>query len=119
MSQFAASYKKLEMWQKAMDLCRLIYKITANFPKDELYGLVSQMRRCAVSISSNIAEGFARRSFGDKKHLMSVAIGSLAELGTQVELAHSFEYLNEEDKVQSLDKIDHIGKMITNFIKRS
>lgn len=102
-----------------MDLCRSVYKITANFPKDELYGLVSQMRRCAVSVPSNIAEGFARRGFGDKRYLMSVAIGSLAELGTQTELACSFEYLGEEDKADILDKIDHVGKMINSFIKRS
>lgn len=77
------------------------------------------MRRCAVSVPSNIAEGFARRGFGDKRYLMSVAIGSLAELETQTELAHSLEYLAEEEKEEALDKIDHVGKMITNFIKRS
>lgn len=115
--KFASSYKDLEMWRTAMDLCKLIYKITKGFPREELFGLTSQMRRAAISVVSNIAEGFARRSFGEKRYLMSVAVGSLAELGTQLELAFELEYVDNKHKEIISDKIDHVGKMISNFLK--
>ncbi|MBI2092719.1 MAG: four helix bundle protein [Deltaproteobacteria bacterium] len=107
------------MWHVAMDLCKYIYKLTKGFPKDELYGMVSQMRRCAVSVPSNIAEGFARKGFGDKKYLMSVAIGSLAELETQIELSNDFEYIKKEEKERVISMINCVGKMVSNFLKKS
>jgi four helix bundle protein len=97
-------HKKLIAWQKCMDLVVLIYKITEDFPKAETYGLVSQMRRAAVSAPSNIAEGAADRSKEQFKKFLSISIGSLNELSAQLEIASRIGYLNKGyyDKAQSL-----------------
>ena len=80
-------HKKLIAWQKSMELVVLIYRITAKFPKEETYGLVSQMRRASVSGPSNIAEGAADRSKDQFRNFLSIAIGSLNELNTQLEIS--------------------------------
>ncbi len=80
------SYKNLIVWQKSMDLVVAIYEITESFPKTEMYGLVSQMRRCAVSIPSNIAEGQRRVGRKDYCHFLSISFGSGSELETQIEI---------------------------------
>lgn len=97
-------HKKLIAWQKSMDLVVLIYNLTDSFPKSETYGLVSQMRRAAVSAPSNIAEGAADRSKEQFKNFLSIAIGSLNELNTQLEIAFRINYLDKDnhDKVQNL-----------------
>ena len=81
------SYKELLVWQKSMDLADMIYKLTANWPKEETYGLTNQIRRAAVSIPSNIAEGYGRMSPGEYKHHLAFARGSLVETETQIELS--------------------------------
>jgi len=81
------SFKDLIVWQKARDVAVKIYKVTDQFPKSEIYGLVSQMRRCAISISSNIAESYHRYHPKDKQRFLSIAFGSGSELESQIEVA--------------------------------
>jgi len=81
------SYRDLIVWQKSVDLVKNIYLCTQTFPKEEQYGLTNQMRRCAVSIPSNIAEGYGRNSTGDYKRFLHISLGSLYELQTQVEIS--------------------------------
>lgn len=97
-------HKRLIAWQKCRDLVVLIYEITKRFPKEETYGLVSQMRRAAISGPSNIAEGAADRSKDQFRNFLRTAIGSLNELNTQLEIANRIGYLNEDrhDKAQGL-----------------
>ena len=87
------SYKDLFIWQKSMVLVTGIYTITKTFPASEIYGLTSQLRRSAVSIPSNIAEGYGRNSTNDYKRFLQIAVGSLYELQTQVEIACNLKYI--------------------------
>ena len=106
------SYKDLKVWRKSYQLSLLVYKVTSNFPKSELYGLVSQMRRAAIAISSNIAEGYARQYSKEYIQFLSVAYSSASELETQVLLAHDLGFLKEEDfkKVYGLQQ--EVAKML-------
>lgn len=90
------NFKELLVWQKAMDLVQLTYKLTEFFPKDERFGLISQIQRCSVSIPSNIAEGSGRTSSKEFQHFISIALGSSFELETQVLLAYKFNYISEQ-----------------------
>lgn len=91
-----SSFTDLEVWQKAHQLVLLIYKITKEFPKDEIFGLVSQMRRAAVSITSNIAEGFSRFSYKEKVQFYAISLSSLSELQSQLLVARDIPYLTKE-----------------------
>ncbi len=99
-------HKKLIAWQKSMDLVVFIFGITENFPKTETYGLVSQMRRAAVSAPSNISEGAADRSKDQFRKFLSIAIGSLNELNTQLEIACRVNYLDKENHDKAQDLLD-------------
>ncbi len=90
------NFKELQVWQKGMDLAVFAYQLTGYFPKEEKYGLISQIQRCAVSIPSNIAEGSGRVSNKEFQHFISIAMGSSFELETQVILAFRFKYINEQ-----------------------
>ena len=105
-------YRELLVWQKSMELTKAIYQITSGFPNDELYGLTSQMRRCAVSVPSNIAEGHNRDSIKDYLRFLSIAQGSLAELETQVSLAQLMDYIAKIKETQLLQRANEIGKML-------
>ncbi|OIQ00429.1 four helix bundle protein [Candidatus Wirthbacteria bacterium CG2_30_54_11] len=106
------SYKDLIVWQKAIDLVTDIYQVTKHFPKDELYGLTSQIRRSAVSIPSNIAEGECRQSSKELGQFLSIAWGSCAELETQLLIASRLGYL-EAERYLKLDSLrQEISKMI-------
>ncbi len=98
-----------------MELCETVYKITSEFPKQEQYGLISQLRRCFISIPSNIAEGFVRRHPKEFKQFLSIALSSLAELETQIALAFRLGYLVEPQNKQILENTDHIGRMMTRL----
>lgn len=111
------SYKDLEVWQKGMALVKDIYKVTADFPGEEKFGLVNQVRRAAVSIPSNIAEGHARSTTGEFKRFTSIAMGSLAELETQLILSAELGYLNDNAITGLLDQLDIIGKMLRGLYK--
>lgn len=89
-------YRELIVWQKTMDFMEYIYRATSKFPKEELYGLVSQMRRAAVSIPSNIAEGQARNTTRDFLHFLAIAYGSLKEVETQVLISERLDYINKQ-----------------------
>lgn len=89
-------HKKLEAWKLAMDLCEMIYSITNEFPPEEKYGLVSQLRRASVSVPSNIAEGAARNSKLEFRHFLGIALGSLSELGTQIEISFRLKSIDFE-----------------------
>ena len=106
------SYKDLKVWQKGMDLVYQIYELTARFPKEELYGLVSQMRRAAVSVVSNIAEGKGRTSNKELAKFLSNSRGSLHELETQVFVAARAEYFSRQLEKELLEKIEEIGRML-------
>jgi len=108
------SYRDLIIWQKSMDLTKLVYQITYSFPKDEIYGLTSQIRRSAVSIPSNIAEGRGRNSNKEFIRFLQISLGSLYELQTQLELAVSFNYVDNIDIINRLSF--EIEKMINSFI---
>jgi four helix bundle protein len=98
------NYRELEVWQKAMDLVALVYRQTARFPREEMYGLRNQLRRASVSIPSNIAEGQGRRTTKEFLHHLSIARGSVLEVQTQVEIAKRLQYLTE-DQAAELDRL--------------
>ena len=108
----AQSFKDLVVWQKAMDLSVAIYQMTKNFPKEEIFGLTSQMRRASVSIASNIAEGEGRKSKREFAHFLGIALGSKAELETQMLLCEKVGLLNGDDSQNVLSLLDEIGKML-------
>lgn len=91
----AANFKDLRVWQSAYDLSIAIYKVTGNYPKAEQFALCSQMQRASVSVCSNIAEGFGRRSSKEKDQFYAMANGSLTELGTQILISEGVGYINE------------------------
>ena len=96
-------YRELEVWQKAMDLVKMVYRHTAGFPREEMFGLTNQLRRASVSIPSNVAEGQGRRTTKEFLYHLSVARGSILEVQTQVEIARRLLYLTE-DQGKELDQ---------------
>lgn len=102
--------KELKIWHKAVDLATDVYRLTADFPKEEKYGLISQIRRSAVSISSNIAEGAGRNSDKEFTHFLGISNGSAYELQTQLIISRNLGIVNSELE-SILDKIDQIQKM--------
>jgi len=98
------TFRDLIAWQKAMDLARGVYRVTRAMPETERFGLTSQMRRCAVSVPSNIAEGFGRQSTDEYIRFLKIARGSLAELDTQLELSISMELISSDAQADDLLK---------------
>ena len=111
------SFEKLIAWQRGRELAVLIYRITKAFPKEELFGLTSQMRRCSISIASNLAEGSGRVSFKDKARFTEIAYGSSLELLNQVILSSDLEYINEEEYIQIREKISDVNMLIDGLYK--
>ena len=111
-------YKDLNTWQKAMDLTTEVYRLTKKLPKDELYGLTNQLRRAAVSIPSNIAEGNARFSTKEYLHFLSITRGSVAEVETQLLLCVRLKYLAQEDIEAALSLLNETGRMLNSMIKK-
>ena len=110
------SYKNLKVWEKATDLVLLVYKATKAFPKDEIYGLTSQLRRAAVSVPSNIAEGSERRSDQDFIRFLRMAGGSLAELETQLYIALKLHYIDEVSQMAAMQASQEVGKRINGLV---
>lgn len=110
------SYKDLIVWQKSMDLTVLVYELTEEFPKSEIYGLTSQMRRCSVSIPSNIAEGSRRSTKKDYSHFMSIAFGSGSELETQVEIAKRLFFSKDLDFIKIDSLLDEVMRMLNKMV---
>ncbi|MCE2927802.1 MAG: four helix bundle protein [Rickettsiales bacterium] len=111
------SFEDLEVWRKAITLTDMIYTLTERFPKHELFGLSSQMRRAAVSIASNIAEGSARGSRKEYAQFISIARGSLAELRTQVIISKRREYLDKNGYDTLIVILSDIGKMLMGLLQ--
>ena len=111
------SHKDLKVWQKGIELVKSIYEITQLFPSNEQFGLVSQMRRAAVSIPSNIAEGCGRNSDKELIHFLYIALGSASELETQIIISQELSFLQPEKSEQMQSLIFEIIKMISSLIK--
>lgn len=105
------SLENLKIWKKALELATQVYEMTFNLPKDEQYGLIAQMRRSAVSIASNVAEGAGRNSNKEFKHFLSMAHGSSYELQTQLEIVKNLNLINKEITEQLKERISEIQKM--------
>lgn len=112
------SYGQLIAWQKAMELVKRIYELTKDFPREEIYGLTGQIRRAAVSIPSNIAEGQGRDSTKEFLHHLSIAYGSLMETETQILIAVNLDYLKANESNSILEKTAEAGRLI-NGLSRS
>lgn len=109
------SYHDLQVWQRGRELVKAIYILTKKFPKEELFTLASQMRRSVISVPCNIAEGYARHGTRDYVHFISIAIGSLAELETQLLLANDLDYLLEKEIMPILNEIHILQKMLNKM----
>lgn len=109
---------KLRIWVKSIELTKKVYELTKTLPDDEKYGLISQIRRCSVSISSNIAEGAGRESVKEFKYFLSIANGSSFELYTQLIIALELDYIKKKDFEIIEDNIDEIQKMNYNLQRK-
>lgn len=112
------NYKDLNIWKRSIEVVEDIYKITKNFPKEEIYGLTSQLRKSAVSIPSNIAEGFAKFSNKEYKQFLFISLGRFAELSTQIIIALRLGYFENKEADKLLNEIDEISKMTMSLIKK-
>lgn len=106
------SFRELKVWQKAFELCGYIYNLTRAFPKEEKFALVDQVRRAAVSVVVNIAEGHHRATAKDYQSFLTIALGSLAELETLIEIAKSQHYVGDSQYQKTLEKITEVSKML-------
>lgn len=111
-------YKDLRVWQKGIEIVDKIYLITKGFPKEELYGLITQMRRAAVSIPSNIAEGFVRKHSREYKQFLYVSLGSCAELDTQLVITSRRDYITNEKLEELSEDINHETRMLVSLINK-
>ena len=112
------SHKKLKVWQEAMELAKIVYKVTAELPSTEKFGLISQMRRAAVSIPSNIAEGAARQGGKESIQFYTFARGSLSELDTQVELCKTLGLLSSSSISLLTSHIETVDSLLSGFIRQ-
>lgn len=112
------NFRDLDIWQLGKEIVREIYFMTKEFPREELYALASQMQRAAVSIPSNIAEGFNRYHNKEYRQFLFLALGSCAELETQIEICVDLAYVSHSLKLVLLEKVDHESRMIRNLIKK-
>ena len=110
-------FTDLEAWKEAHLLAIEIYRITKSFPKEEMFGLTNQMRRAAVSIGSNIAEGFSRNTLKDKAQFYAIAKGSATELESQLLLSKDISYVSNDDFTQVSRSIEQVGRLITGLVK--
>jgi len=112
------SYKELTVWKKSFELSLIVYRITKNFPKEEMYGIVSQMRRCAISIPSNIAEGYCRQRKLEYIQFLQIAFASGAELETQLLIAKSLGYVSEQNFSKASALLEEVMKMLNSLISK-
>jgi four helix bundle protein len=112
------SFRDLIIWQRGIHLVKEVYKETQIFPKQELYGLTSQIRRSAISIPSNVSEGHIRQHRAEFRQFLSMALGSLAELETQMIIARELNYISNEKSENLIAQMDSLGKMIRGLMKK-
>lgn len=110
------SHRDLKVWQIAIDLAETLYRITASWPRHELYGLVSQTRRAVVSVSANLAEGAGRRTTGEFLQFVGVARGSIAETETLLAIARRLGYIDNDTYLHLLDDVAEVGRMLTGLM---
>jgi len=111
------NFKELKIWNKARALVKEIYDVSDNFPSEEKFGLISQMRRSSISIASNIAEGSGKESNKEFIRFLEIAYSSAFELETQIILSHDLNFISDDDEISLLKKIREIQKMIFTFVK--
>jgi four helix bundle protein len=111
------NYKELKVWQRSYGLCLEVYGVTAKFPKDERYGLTSQIRRSAVSVPSNIAEGYGRKTTADYIRMLYISYGSVCELETQILLAGDLNFIDKGELSKIKNTITEIERMLKALIK--
>jgi four helix bundle protein len=109
------NFRELKIWQRSMTLAEDVYKATSTFPKEEIYGLSSQLKRCAVSVPSNISEGAGRATNKQFKHFLEFSMGSCNEIQTQIDLANRFNYVSKELNDQIVNEALQVYKMILAF----
>ena len=117
-TNYVYSFEKLIVWQKSIELAKQIYSTTSNFPKEEIYGLTSQIRRAVISISSNIAEGYVKSSSKEQIRFSEIAYGSLMEVLNQVIIAKEIGYVSEVDYLSIRQNIEEISRML-NALRNS
>ncbi len=111
------SYRELSAWQKSMDLVVSVYQLLKSFPSDEKFGLTLQMKRAAVSIPSNIAEGYGRSHRKEYLHFLSIAKGSLMELETQLAIAGRLEFIQKDETLETWGLSQEVGKLLSKLMK--
>lgn len=111
------SFENLKVWQESIDLSVLVYEKCKNYPTEEKYGIVSQMTRAVISVSSNIAEGTSKSSFKDQLRFVEIAYGSLMELLSQTIISLKLKYINEKEYNQLRAKIDEVSKLLSGYRK--
>ncbi len=110
------NFNKLEVWQRARNLCKSIYNVSSNYPKSEQFGLTSQIRRASVSIVSNIAEGPGRNSKKEFAYFLNISNGSAFEVETQIYISKDLNYIDEETEKTLVDELHIIQKMLSKLI---
>ncbi|OPZ23336.1 MAG: hypothetical protein BWZ03_00550 [bacterium ADurb.BinA186] len=113
------SFTDLNAWKEAHNLVLRVYKVTNGFPREEIFVLVPQIRRCVVSVSSNIAEGFSRRSKREKDQFYHTALGSITELQNQLLISRDLHYLSKEEFIKIADQTVKVSKLVNGLIKSS
>ena len=111
------SFRKLQVWEKSHNLTLRIYKLTSEFPREEIYGLTSQIRRACASIPTNIAEGCGRESSADFARFLQIAMGSASETEYLILLAHDLKYLTADQHAELMDTTIRVKKMLTALVK--
>jgi four helix bundle protein len=111
------TYKDLVVWRKAMQLVTDTYKLTEHFPRSEMFGLCSQLRRAVISVPSNIAEGQGRDSVKEFLHHLSISYGSLTEPETQIQIAANLTYIDQNDADGLLQKCDEVGRLLNGLLR--
>jgi len=114
----ARDYKDLVAYQKSYEVALLVYKLTSFFPSSEMYGLVSQMRRAAVSVPSNISEGYRRGSHKEYVQFLQISLGSTAELETQLSLSKDIGYINTDQFKEIYELNEEVGKLLSSYISK-
>jgi four helix bundle protein len=113
------NYKKLKIWQKSNQLALDIYKITSSFPKEEMYGIISQLRRAALSVPTNIVEGYARKGDKELNRFINISLGSLAEVEYLLDFSRELNYLNNKDYLQLKETREEVGRLLWSFYKKT
>ena len=108
-------YRKLVVWQEARKLVGLVYTLTREFPKEEMFGLTSQARRAAVSIVANVAEGWLRKSIADKRHFIEISQGSLMELDAEMDIAREVNYIDRNEHTTFAEQVHRVNYLLDRY----